>query len=344
LWKIRAFVPRVLRSVSEKGSEAFLHDILGNLRYVNPDSPTRKVGLKGVKYLMWASNYAVWRLMQKADRRIYKEKWTLLYQRGGDIEKLEQYSELRPPISKFWADPHLVRHESGDYVFLEEAPVDTGHGSIAVLRLDESGACSEARKVLERPYHLSYPFLFEHREGLYMIVESADNFSIEVYRCVEFPYEWEFDRNLMENLSAYDATLLQHNDLWWLFANVREHKGASTSDELCLFYSDDPLDGDWRPHPRNPIISDIRRARPAGKIIVKDGRLLRPSQNSSFRYGYGLNINEIQQLTTTDYKEHTLSRIEPGKSRSIRGLHTITTDGNLTLIDAIIRIRRLKRK
>ena len=340
LWKIRAFIPRVLKSLAEKGSEEFLQDIRGNPSNVDPDSPTRNAGLKGVGYLVWATNYVVWRLMQKVDRRLYEEKWTLLYQRGGDIEQLDQYTELRPPISMFWADPHLVRHSSGDHVFFEEASVETGHGSIAVLRLDESGACGEPRTVLKQPYHLSYPFIFEHREQLYMIVESAENSTIEVYRCIAFPYDWEFECNLMENLSAYDATLLQHNDLWWLFANVGEHQGASTCDELCLFYSDDPLAGNWRPHPRNPIISDIRRARPAGKIIVKDGQLLRPSQNSSVRYGYGLNINEIQKLTTTDYEERILSRIEPGESRSIKGVHTITTDGDLTLIDAFIRIRR----
>ncbi len=34
-------------------------------------------------------------------------------------------------------------------------------GHISVIRMDEQGVYSEPVKVLERPYHLSYPFVFE---------------------------------------------------------------------------------------------------------------------------------------------------------------------------------------
>lgn len=40
---------------------------------------------------------------------------------------------------------------------------------------------------MERPYHLSYPFLFEYGEQLYMLPESAENRSLDVYRYTHFP-------------------------------------------------------------------------------------------------------------------------------------------------------------
>ena len=130
-----------------------------------------------------------------------------------------------------------------------------------------------------------------------MIPESAENRTIELYRFRVFPDDLEFVHILMENVEAYDATLEEYNGLWWMFANVKPHAGASSWDELCLFYSDSPISSTWHPHPLNPVVSDVRCARPAGNLFVQDIYLYRPSQNSSHRYGYGLNINRILDLT-----------------------------------------------
>ena len=179
---------------------------------------------------------------------------------------------------------------------------------------------------------------------MYLIAETAENRTIEVYKCKNFPDDWEFECKLMENVFAYDATLFEHNDMWWLFANIREHECASTWDELCLFSSDDPLSDDWQPHPMNPIVSDVRSARPAGKLFHKDGRIYRPSQNSSFRYGYALNFSEILELTKTTYKERVVECLEPDWDPSILGLHTFSASGELTVVDAIHRTRNSTRR
>jgi hypothetical protein len=172
-----------------------------------------------------------------------------------------------------------------------------------------------------------------------MIPESAANRSVELYRCVEFPLRWEFMHNLMHDVLAYDSTLVHHDGLWWLFANVKQHTGTSSWDELCLFYSNTPISNDWTPHPMNPIISDVRSARPAGAFFKKDGDLYRPSQDSSNRYGYALKVNKVIKLTKTVYVEETMKSILPDKDRSIRGIHTINRANNLVVIDAIYRLR-----
>jgi len=177
-----------------------------------------------------------------------------------------------------------------------------------------------------------------------MIPETAQNRTVEVYKCKNFPNEWELECKLMKNVFAYDATLFEHNDTWWLFANISEHDSASTWDELCLFSSDNPLSDDWQPHPMNPIVSDIRSARPAGKIFRKNGRIYRPSQNSSCRYGYALNFSEILELTKTTYKERVVECLEPDWDPSIIGLHTFSASGELTVIDAIHRTRNSTRR
>src|SRR5207253_8229013 len=52
---------------------------------------------------------------------------------------------------------------------------------------------------------------------------------------------------------------------------------SDLDDELHLFHAE-RLTGDWQPHPRNPVKSDARSARPAGSLFVRDGALYRPAQ------------------------------------------------------------------
>ena len=73
------------------------------------------------------------------------------------------------------------------------------------------------RVVIEKDYHLSYPFLFEWEGQCYMMPETAENRTIELYLAVEFPNRWTLDRVLMDGLYAVDATLVFHNGRYWMF-------------------------------------------------------------------------------------------------------------------------------
>jgi hypothetical protein len=167
-----------------------------------------------------------------------------------------------------------------------------------------------------------------------MIPESGDNRTVELYRCVEFPTKWEFVEYLMEDVAAFDATVLRWGDRWWLFANIVENPGASPWDELFLFHSESLVGGTWTPHRLNPIVSDVRRARPAGAVIVHERALYRPSQDCSVRYGYAVNLNRITRLSADEYEETNVSSIVPD-DRRISGVHTYARAGRLTAIDAL---------
>lgn len=203
--------------------------------------------------------------------------------------------------------------------------------------MEGDGTHEEPVTVLERPYHLSYPFVFESKGEYYMVPETMENRTIEAYRCVEFPYKWEFYKTLMYDVDAVDATILYFDQRWWLFTNIREHPGISTADELFLFHSDDPLGNNWTPHPMNPVVSDVRSARPAGRIFEHEGRIYRPSQNSSGGYGRALCLNRIERLTESEYLERQVSWAEPNWDKDIVGLHTFNNEARLTMIDAKLR-------
>jgi hypothetical protein len=209
-----------------------------------------------------------------------------------------------------------------------------------VLTLDADGAVGSPVPIIERPYHLSYPHVFNWRGDYYLVPESKQNGTIEVYRCTQFPYRWELATVLMDNVAAVDATLLEHGGRWWLFANMVENAGASSWDELFLFSADSPLSRQWTPHPLNPIVSDVKRARPAGPTFTRNGRLFRPSQNCARRYGYSFNINEITELTLTGYQERLVETVEPNWDTRIFATHTFASEHGLTVIDGMKRFWR----
>jgi hypothetical protein len=169
-----------------------------------------------------------------------------------------------------------------------------------------------------------------------MMPETSSNKTIEVYKCTEFPTRWEPYKVLMHT-TAVDATLFHDGELWWLFAGMREHEGAFSSDELCLFYAETPLSDTWTAHPMNPVISDIKRARPAGRLFRHRNGLYRPSQ---YLHGVGLKLNRITSLTRTEYEEEEVCSVEATWDRSVTALHTFSHAHRMTMIDARLRRRR----
>jgi hypothetical protein len=143
----------------------------------------------------------------------------------------------------------------------------------------------------------------------------------------------------MNDIYATDATLLEHGGKWWLFANVKT-EGGSSLDELHLYSSNSPISTDWSPHPKNPVIKDIHSARPAGHIYKDGEKLIRPSQDSSKRYGYALNFNEITIIDTINYEEKMVTRFVPPERSKILAIHTWNTAKGLQTSDAVIRRRK----
>jgi hypothetical protein len=111
------------------------------------------------------------------------------------------------------------------------------------------------------------------------------------------------------------------------------------SDELHLYYGDSPL-GPWKPHAKNPVKSDVRNSRPAGRPFYWKGDLYRPAQDSSQRYGYGMRINRVVQLTPSEFREEEVSQILPQWRRDLRGTHTLNICDDLTVIDCLVHRRR----
>ncbi|MBE0675607.1 MAG: hypothetical protein IH591_13180 [Bacteroidales bacterium] len=244
------------------------------------------------------------------------------------------FREVMSPRGLFWADPFVVGGEEHYYLFVEEYIYRKKKAHISVLELDREGRLQKHYPVIARSYHMSYPFVFKLENSYYMIPETAANNTIELYRCTRFPDKWEFDRIIMEDLSATDTTLFSHMGKWWLFTTLDQTNSVSGgSTELFLYYSDDPLSGSWISHPLNPVVSDERSARCAGNLFLHQGVIYRPAQDCSVRYGRGFSLKRVTILNEFEYNEVTESEIKPGWDSKLKGTHTFNFESGLTVID-----------
>jgi hypothetical protein len=271
------------------------------------------------------------------ERALTLDTWSIAYRFGGDGKfggALDGFFRLEPPKGWYWADPFPIQVEGRNYIFFEELPLGAKKAHISVVEVDRDGRASKPVKVLERDYHLSYPFLVEEGGQLYMIPETGENHTVEIYRCENFPYQWKFERVLVDGLFCVDATLHKEGDRWWMFANAAS-SGEEINDELHLF-SAEKLLGEWKPHRKNPVKSDVRSSRPAGRLFWDGNRLFRPGQICTPLYGSGIALHRVTRLNHDEYSEVEESRIVPRDARTL-GIHTLNRAGDLTVTDAFER-------
>ncbi|SCB38469.1 hypothetical protein GA0061102_102833 [Rhizobium miluonense] len=260
--------------------------------------------------------------------------WTLYTGRGhiGDFDPSSAV-EIPPAGNSIKADPFLFQHQGQCYLFYEAYSRSDRKAHIAVGRFD-GNALIQVGVALERPYHLSYPFIFRDGDEIFMIPETHHARRLEVWRCCEFPLKWELHATAFEGQSPADSVLIRHGGKWWLFTNLSDfHAYEDHCSELYLFEVDGPALKDIKPHKRNPVVIGSTDARGAGRIFEHEGRLLRPSQNNTHGiYGYGLNIMEIEKLTVDDYRERRIRTITPSFKAGLHGCHHFdATDGRYIL-------------
>lgn len=327
-WKASSFVMRCLRALAE-----------GTQPPPAQPEPCDKPLYRtpgNVRMAQFLGRIAVRKARILIDDRLRVPHWFVAWRHGTEAldpaaPRLQGLRELPCPRGHFYADPLLHERDGRTWLFVEDFDYRRGRGNLAAIPWSVEGPAGPARTALELDCHLSYPFVFDWNGDTWLIPESAETRRVSLFRARSFPDRWEFVCDLIRGRRAVDATLHEHEGRWYLFANVCE-AGGGTYDELFLFHADTPL-GPFRPHPGNPIVSDVRRARPAGRLFRHAGRLIRPAQDCAREYGNALVFNEVLELGPTRYRERPLGRLAPDWAPGLTGCHTYTKLGGFEVVD-----------
>lgn len=239
-----------------------------------------------------------------------------------------EVSWLPHRAGRFAADPFGIEVGGRTHVLFEDFDQRRGRGVIATASVGTAGDWSEPETVLDTGSHASYPYTFEADGETWMIPETSDLAEVRLYRAAEFPRRWEPEAALLRDVHVSDATVIRHDDRWWMFGTSR---GRGVDEALRVWHAP-RLTGPWEPHALDPVKIDAASARPGGTPFVDGGTLYRPAQDCSVRYGGRLAINRVDVLDPKRFAEEPVRFVEP-LAAFPDGLHTLSAAGTTTLID-----------
>ncbi|MFC1724809.1 hypothetical protein ACFL4T_04215 [candidate division KSB1 bacterium] len=250
--------------------------------------------------------------------------------RGISPFQFEDLPEIKNPVltakditdvtAAFIADPFIVNEKENWYMFFEVMNAFTHTTSIGLAVSKNGLKWTYDRIVLKTNFIISYPYVFKYDGNYYMIPESLAAQAVKLYKAADFPYKWEFVKDLICG-QLTDASIFYFDNNWWIFAEGNPHNNSI----LRLFYADN-LFGNWTEHPKSPIINgNSNIARPGGRVTYYDDKIIRYTQDDHPEYGIMVRAFIINELTLTTYSEEEYGVIlaPSGNGWNANGMHHI---------------------
>jgi len=262
------------------------------------------------------------------------DQWNVAYQFTDDWKKvnLSKSNKIPNPPNRYLADPFVIKKGKNHYCFVEDYNTKNKKGCISVYEIKKD-SCKELGVALEENFHLSYPFLFNHENELYMCPETHEANEIRLYKCTEFPLKWKFVKTLISYVSAVDTNIFFKNGKWWIMTNLSNSEIPDHASELHIFSSKNLLTDYWEPHKKNPVIFDPLTARNGG-FINELSTFYRVHQKPGFNnYGESLGISKIEELNEDNYKESNELKVSPNFFEDLKGTHTYNFSDGLLVLD-----------
>ncbi len=238
-----------------------------------------------------------------------------------------------PHSRDYWyADPLVLEREGKERVFLERVDRHTGKGCIAWADITE-GRWTEPAAVIEEPFHMSFPLCFEWRGELYMLPETEMSESIHLYRCVQFPDQWEKAGEYLQGQRLVDSVILEKDE-------SRIKVLASEYQEEDDFYTRFHC-YEIRWEKGEIAVRDLGRlregytldSRAAGPVIFDKTQILPLQRSTKGIYGYSVEFHELSGALPGRLIRELLPEDIAIKGKKLMGVHTYSCSTHYEVID-----------
>ena len=264
------------------------------------------------------------------------QRWEVCFSRSNLHQyNFKEFKKIKNFEGRFFADPFIFKKGLEHYIFVEDFFKDKKKGSISVIKIDDNDEYKIYEKVIDEDFHMSYPFIFEYKDKIYMTPETSTK-GIRLYECIKFPDVWKYNYSLIENTKCVDTNIVYHDKLYWLFTSQTQNKDFSS--QQYIYYSDSPISQIWTEHPNNPIFFDIINGRNGGSAEIKDQKY-RMTQSYGFnkyneiQYGHSLKINKIEKLDKKNFLQTEFKDVNQNDNPSIIGIHHVNSIDNFIVFD-----------
>lgn len=240
-------------------------------------------------------------------------------------------------MNGFCADPFFFEKDGVLWLFFET--VDKAmKGRLAACRWTGE-RWTDFQIVLEEPFHLSYPQVFEENGHVYMIPESGNRGKgcVALYEATDFPRGWVKRQVLIERPYA-DSTLLRKDGHYYLACYTNEKETAE------LWHAE-RLTGPWMLHPQSDNMNQSRRLRRCGGAwLNENGMLYRVVQDCNGFYGKRLFKVPVRTISPLAYEEGAAELLWDQTKFPCRKCHTYnecyTTAKRFVVIDCHLNVLR----
>ena len=295
--------------------------------------------IKLTDILMYTNTRILRKVISFMDRLLGKQLlWNIYFGIGKNLDEIINnsitYKKIDNPANYFLADPFLFFHKGKSYCFAEAFDLRRKKGMISEL-IFSNGTLEYDRIVLEEDFHLSFPFIFEYENRMYMCPETSEIGEVRLYVYDEQMKVWEFYSTLLTKIAAVDSLIFERNGYWWLICSVDAVGLGNYSSELHLYYSTSPIDSNWNKHPQSPISLSSTNGRNGGLVIL-DSDIYRVAQKQGFNtYGKQVCLMHIDSITPTGYSESIYIRELPYPNKLAMASHHLDIKDNFIVRDSV---------
>lgn len=216
--------------------------------------------------------------------------------------------EIPQVYTQFLADPFIFTYKTRSVVFfegLDEQAKEGTRGFIGAIDLDVHGRFirETARRVLVRPYHLSYPQVFSYNDRVYMAPDTSRTNELKIWVSDVFPDKWIYFGSLPTG-ALLDCTVIK-DSLGQLYI-IGGCKATFTTRLYCVDLESLKL----IEHPSSPLSVNRNIFRPAGHVLNVNSEVYRPVQEYTSYYGERLHLFAINELTQHTFSESYIGAIK----------------------------------
>lgn len=249
-----------------------------------------------------------------------------------------------PESKEFWyADPMVFRLGTDTALFMEAFEYKKQKGCIAYSMQLPDGTFSNPETIIEEDYHMSFPVVFEWGTELYMMPETSENKSLNLYKCIGFPRQWEKAAEFKLHTELVDAIILDKSDRSCRILASQLNAAEPLQTRFQIYTIEKRNDGcAILPHSdynaKQVFSYDTRNA---GNLFQINGEWRHPVQVSTeMTYGVRVDVFRYQNMEQICCSELFLGSIEkenisvegikPGK---MIGIHSYCRNDNTEIVD-----------
>lgn len=252
-------------------------------------------------------------------------------------EKISHFEVLKPGLRYWYADPIPCSINGNDYVFVEKYDRFKQIGYIGVSKM-QKGRLQKPRTIIKGKTHMSFPLVISYKGEYYMFPESSETKSIEVFKMVNGPYQWEHYYSFKIDEKVVDIAIREKNDSLLMLVGIVDENPLYTKRQIIQVKNLER---------RDKITFNVGYTDKVASLKVRNGgnfqgdyRVVQESTEKD--YGMYLILNKVnefdeEKIIETFYSRKTVSDIDADLSklryRKI-GIHTYGRNcNNLEVID-----------